>query len=49
MKLASTISLALLCSIGLMHLANAGPEKIKFPEGFDKGVRYAIVDRHDSK
>ncbi len=49
MKLASIISLALFGSIGLMHAANAGPEKIKFPEGFEKGVRYAIVDRHDSK
>ena len=27
----------------------AGPENIKFPEGYDKGVLYAIVDRHDIK
>jgi plastocyanin len=27
----------------------AGPENIRFPEGFEKGVRYAIVDRHDTK
>ena len=27
----------------------AGPEKISFPEGFEKGVLYAVVDRHDVK
>jgi plastocyanin len=27
----------------------AGPDKISFPEGFEKGVLYAVVDRHDIK
>jgi plastocyanin len=27
----------------------AGPDKISFPDGFEKGVLYAIVDRHDTK
>ena len=27
----------------------AGPENIRFPEGFEKGVRYAVIDRHDIK
>jgi plastocyanin len=27
----------------------AGPENISFPEGFEKGVLYAVVDRHDTK
>jgi len=27
----------------------AGPDNIKFPEGFEKGVLYAVVDRHDIK
>ena len=27
----------------------AGPENIRFPEGFEKGVLYATVDRHDIK
>ena len=27
----------------------AGPENIRFPEGFEQGVRYAVVDRHDIK
>jgi plastocyanin len=27
----------------------AGPDKIAFPEGFEKGVLYATVDRHDIK
>ena len=35
---------ALLAATGI-----AGPEKISFPEGFEKGVLYAVVDRHDTK
>jgi plastocyanin len=27
----------------------AGPDKIAFPEGFDKGTLYAVVERHDIK
>jgi plastocyanin len=27
----------------------AGPDKISFPEGFEKGVLYAVVDRYDAK
>ena len=27
----------------------AGPENIKFPEGFEKGILYSVVDRHDTK
>ena len=27
----------------------AGPDNIKFPDDFDKGVMYAIVDRYDIK
>jgi plastocyanin len=48
------ISLAVsgICAIGAGILAAsvvAGPENIKFPEGYDKGVMYAVVDRHDIK
>jgi plastocyanin len=43
------ISLGLIAAVAMIGTANAGPEKIKFPEGFEKGVRYAIVDRHDNK
>ena len=35
---------ALIAATGL-----AGPDKISFPEGFEKGVLYAVVDRHDTK
>jgi len=35
---------ALLAATGM-----AGPDNIKFPEGYDKGVLYAVVDRHDIK
>lgn len=35
---------ALLAATGM-----AGPDKIAFPEGFEKGVLYATVDRYDTK
>jgi len=35
---------ALIAATGL-----AGPDKISFPEGFEKGVLYATVDRFDTK
>ena len=35
---------ALVAAVGV-----AGPENIRFPEGFEKGVLYATVDRHDIK
>lgn len=28
---------------------NAGGDKIAFPEGFEKGTLYSVVDRHDAK
>ena len=48
------ISLAVsgICAIGAGVLAAsvaAGPENIKFPDGYDKGVLYAVVDRYDIK
>lgn len=33
----------------LAAAAWAGPEKITYPAGFDKGVLYGTVDRHDTK
>src|SRR5262245_5513708 len=41
-----------ICAVGagaLTATVMAGPEKISFPEGFEKGVLYAVVDRHDIK
>jgi len=35
---------ALLAAAGI-----AGPDKIGFPDGYEKGVLYAVVDRHDTK
>jgi plastocyanin len=35
---------ALLAATGM-----AGPDKISFPDGYEKGVLYAVVDRHDTK
>ena len=54
MTMRRRISLAVsgVCAIGAGVLAGsvaAGPENIKFPDGYDKGVLYAIVDRHDIK
>ena len=49
MKFAHVIALASVGTIGMISSAAAGPDKIKFPEGFEKGVRYAVVDRHDNK
>ena len=48
------ISLAVsgVCAVGAAVLAAsvaAGPENIRFPEDFDKGVMYATVDRYDIK
>jgi plastocyanin len=36
-------------AIGAAFVARADGEKVAFPEGFDKGVLYAVVDRHDVK
>ena len=49
-----TISLAVsaACIAGGAFLAaavSAGPENIRFPEGFEKGVLYSVLDRHDTK
>jgi plastocyanin len=41
------IALALLATFALT--ANAGGDKIKFPEGYNKGVLYGTVDRYDIK
>lgn len=49
-----TISLAVsaACIAGGALLAaavSAGPDNIRFPEGFEKGVLYSVLDRHDTK
>lgn len=33
----------------LAAASQAGPDNIGFPEGYEKGVLYAVVDRHDIK
>jgi plastocyanin len=42
---------ATLIAAGLFasQAAHAGGDKVTFPEGFDKGVMYGTVDRHDIK
>jgi plastocyanin len=41
--------LSLLTGVAVALGAHAGPEKIAFPEGYEKGTLYAIVDRADTK
>jgi plastocyanin len=50
----SRISLAVsgICAVGagvLTASVSAGPDNIRFPDGYDKGVLYAVVDRYDIK
>lgn len=49
----ATAALALAAAGTTLALAQAlvapGPNKLKFPEGWDKGVMYATVDRPDTK
>ena len=41
--------LAATIAAGLTARVNAGGEKIAFPEGFEKGTLYSVLDRHDIK
>jgi len=36
-------------AVAQQALVPSGPNKLQFPEGYDKGVLYATVDRHDTK
>ncbi len=36
-------------AVAQQALVPSGPNKLLFPEGYDKGVLYATVDRHDTK
>jgi plastocyanin len=40
---------AILCGVFASTAAIAGPEKIKFPSDYLKGVLYQTLDRHDTK
>lgn len=52
-RLVTGVLVALVATSGAAVLAQAtvaaGPNKLKFPEGWDKGVLYATVDRPDTK
>lgn len=44
------LAAAVAASLAATALAqNAGPNRIAFPEQWDKGVMYGTVDRHDIK
>lgn len=47
MKLVSCLSLA--TGFAFASSAHAGPEKIAFPENYEKGQVYALIDRADTK
>jgi len=48
-KFAIAIAVTASAAIGLTISARAGGDLVKFPENYDKGVLYAIVDRADNK
>ncbi len=41
--------IAACCALAWTAQVTAGGEKVAFPDGYDKGVLYATVDRHDIK
>ena len=43
------VAATIAAAAGMGLAARAGGEKVAFPEGFEKGVLYATVDRHDVK
>lgn len=47
-----SVAVSAACVVGGALIAAtgmAGPENIKFPEGYEKGVLYSTLDRHDTK
>ena len=48
-KFAIAIAVTASAAIGLAVSARAGGDLVKFPENYDKGVLYAIIDRADNK
>src|SRR5439155_14042156 len=48
-RLAAAIALGSASGALIGYSALAGGDKIAFPENFDKGTLYAIVDRYDNK
>jgi hypothetical protein len=48
-KLATAVALGSVSGALIGYSALAGGDKVAFPENFDKGTLYAIVDRHDNK
>jgi hypothetical protein len=48
-KIALTAALTASVALGLALSARAGGDLVKFPDDYDKGVLYAIVDRPDNK
>ena len=49
MKAARILSLAVLAGVAAILAAQAGGDKVVFPENFSKGVLYTTVDRADNK
>lgn len=43
------VAMAAVASGMVMVNVNAGPEQIRFPQGFETWTRYGDIDRHDSK
>jgi Cytochrome P460 len=47
--IAATLLFGALTGIGLVARVHAGPERVAFPENYDQGVKWLIVDRADRK
>ena len=48
-KLATAIALGSASGALIGYSALAGGDKVAFPEGYEKGTLYAVVDRYDNK
>ena len=46
---AATVATVASVAVAQQALVPPGPNKLKFPQNWDKGVMYATVDRHDTK
>jgi plastocyanin len=49
LKLAAAVALGSTAGAMIGYSALAGGDKVAFPENFDKGTLYAVVDRYDNK
>jgi hypothetical protein len=49
LQIAGPLLLGTLTGIVLVTRVHAGPERVAFPENYDQGVKWLVIDRLDSK